>query len=75
MAIEEETYRSFLLRMWQVAQNGVPTWRCSPEEAGRGERHNFASLAELMAYLSAISLQSDCPPAGLDAPEGEDQNR
>lgn len=59
MAVKEATYRSFLLRLWQVEQNGALTWRCSLEETSKGGRHNFASLAEMTAFLSAVTQSTD----------------
>ncbi|MCA9954303.1 MAG: hypothetical protein KC434_06260 [Anaerolineales bacterium] len=75
MAIEAETYRSFLLRLWQIEQNGACTWRCSLEETGVGERQNFASLAELMVYLTTITTQGDHPSAGWAISLGDEQTR
>ncbi|MCA9943993.1 MAG: hypothetical protein H6656_14145 [Ardenticatenaceae bacterium] len=53
MERQETTYYSFLLRLWQVEQNGCLTWRCSLEEAKTGQRRNFASLQMLLDYLLA----------------------
>ncbi len=53
MATDEATYRSYLLRLWQVEQNGNFTWRCSLEEARTGQRRNFASLQALLDFLLA----------------------
>jgi len=51
MEPNEATYRSFLLRLWQVEQDGCFTWRCSLEETRTGQRRNFASLQALLDYL------------------------
>lgn len=53
MEKDEATYRSYLLRLWQVEQNGDSTWRCSLEEARTGQRQNFANLAAMLGYLLA----------------------
>jgi hypothetical protein len=53
METDEATYRSYLLRLWQVEQNGNFTWRCSLEETRSGQCQNFASLEALLAYLLA----------------------
>lgn len=53
METDEATYRSYLLRLWQVEQNGNFTWRCSLEEARTGQRQNFASIQGLLSYLLA----------------------
>ncbi len=44
-------YASYLLRLWQVNQNGKATWRASLESTRTGTRQNFASLGELFAFL------------------------
>ena len=64
MKYDQRSYRSFLLRLWQVEQNNVATWRCSLEETGAGQRRNFASLDELIVHLRTISTLSDQPNVG-----------
>lgn len=51
MTKENVTYRSYLLRLWQVKQNGDVGWRASLEEAGTNQRHAFADLEALFRYL------------------------
>ncbi|WP_420642874.1 hypothetical protein [Candidatus Leptofilum sp.] len=51
MAIEEAIYRSFLLRLWQVEQNGTLTWRCSLEEVATDKRRLFIDLEEMLVFL------------------------
>ena len=41
-------YRAFLLRLWQTP---VDQCRVSLEDAHTGQRHVFASLAELVEFL------------------------
>lgn len=53
METEKEAYRSFLLRLWQVEQNGDWIWRCSLEETGTGRQRTFADLEALSSYLDA----------------------
>jgi hypothetical protein len=48
---EKATYRSFLLRLWQVEQNGDWLWRCSLEETGTGKQQKFVDLDALFGYL------------------------
>jgi hypothetical protein len=50
-------YRSFLLRLWRSGERGE--WRAMLEQVGSAERHSFASLQDLLAFLQA---QSDLPP-------------
>lgn len=51
--MEQAIYRSYLLRLWQVEENGSRVWRASLEETGTGKRIAFAKLEELWRYLAA----------------------
>lgn len=53
MKTEKATYRSFLLRLWRVEQNGDLIWRCSLEETGSGWHQKFVNLDALFGYLNA----------------------
>ena len=48
---EQRRYRVFLLRVWQADDNGRSVWRAALEDARTGERHGFADLARLCAFL------------------------
>lgn len=58
METEKATYRSFLLRLWQVEQNGDWIWRCSLEETGTNWHRKFVTLEALFGYLKA---ETDAP--------------
>jgi hypothetical protein len=47
----EEQYLSYLLRLWQSQRNGELIWRASLESSQTGQRHLFATLEELCAFL------------------------
>ena len=49
--IGEMGYRSFLLRLWQVDEDGKHAWRFSLENSGSGERRGFSNLGELLVFL------------------------
>jgi hypothetical protein len=51
MAEEQREYHSYLLRLWRTGSQGNATWRASLESAQTGERHGFADLASLVAFL------------------------
>ena len=51
-------YFSYLLRLWETDDNGYRVWRVSLEIPGTGERHGFASLADLLVYLEQ-EMESD----------------
>jgi hypothetical protein len=48
---EERRYVSYLLRLWQAQSAEGLVWRASLEHASTGERHGFACLADLLAFL------------------------
>ena len=49
---EHRRYRAYLLRVWQADDaDGLPVWRAALEDARTGERHGFADLARLCAFL------------------------
>jgi hypothetical protein len=51
---ESRRYRVYLLRLWQAeGEDGQPVWRAALEDARSGERHAFADLAQLCAFLEA----------------------
>jgi hypothetical protein len=43
-------YRSYLLRLW-LEPNDPPVWRAILESPVNGERHGFANLERLFAFL------------------------
>ncbi len=51
MTSGKQHYLSFLLRLWQVKQNGEEVWRALLEDSHTGARHGFASLEALMEFL------------------------
>lgn len=48
-----EEYRSYLLRLWRVRDDGQ-NWRALMENVETGERHGFASIELLVAFLQAL---------------------
>jgi hypothetical protein len=51
---EPRLYRAYLLRLWQSeGEDGRPVWRAALEDARTGDRHGFADLARLCAFLEA----------------------
>ncbi|MCI0474982.1 MAG: hypothetical protein L0Y55_01930 [Anaerolineales bacterium] len=51
-------YESYLLRLWQIRQNGKTIWRASLESTRTGVRENFADLKQAFAFLRG-SLPSE----------------
>jgi hypothetical protein len=68
-------YLSYLLRLWGDGKGADSIWRASLESPMTGERHGFASLKDLFAFLKAqADDQADPVPAGGDdvEPTGEE---
>ena len=52
-------YYSFLLRLWQVKEDGGQEWRATLENVESGEKRGFTSVEELLAYLSQVTSKMD----------------
>jgi hypothetical protein len=52
MASEQRGYRAYLLRMWQIMSAGQLVWRASLEDARTGTHLGFASLEQLIVFLT-----------------------
>jgi hypothetical protein len=51
MLENQPNYESYLLRLWQVRQNGKMVWRASLESTRTGARENFADLKQAFTFL------------------------
>lgn len=51
MPSEQRGYYSYLLRLWQAGNGDTPEWRIVLEDVRTRERHSFASVAQLAAFL------------------------
>lgn len=49
------TYLAYLVRLWR---EDAHTWRASVEDPHTGERHTFASVEALLAYLKEQTKRS-----------------
>ena len=47
----QQRHRSYLLRLWRAGNGNAPEWRMSLEDTLTRERHGFADLAGLVAFL------------------------
>ena len=54
----QHNYLAYLLRLWQVTSDGNLVWRASVESPHTGERHGFADLQALFAFLEE---KTGCP--------------
>jgi hypothetical protein len=48
---DEQDYLAYLLRLWRITSDGNLVWRASVESPHTGERHGFADLQVLFAFL------------------------
>ena len=73
---EQPGYLAYLLRLWRVNDEEGPVWRASVESPHTGERHGFANLELLFAFLEEKTedvTRREEPPGnieGLDASTG-----
>jgi hypothetical protein len=51
MMAEQPGYLAYMLRMWRVDTEEGTVWRASVESSHTGERHGFANLELLFAFL------------------------
>ena len=54
---EQQRYLAYMLRLWQVSSDGEPIWRTSLESPHTGERHGFANLERLFAFLEEQTVE------------------
>jgi hypothetical protein len=67
MKDEAQPYRAYLVRLWQARSGRQVVWRASAEDAHSGERHAFADLQALCAFL----LEETGGLSGREARAGE----
>jgi hypothetical protein len=48
---DRDGYQAYLLRLWRVPSQGRWQWRASLESPHTRERHAFAGLEQLFAFL------------------------
>jgi hypothetical protein len=79
MSDPQPRYLSFLVRLWRAGHNGAALWRASVDNPHTAERHYFADLAALFAFLEAqtagqvehviTSLEQECPVPAPQPPD------
>jgi len=72
MSREERRYISYLIRLWQVKNSSGLVWRASLESSRTGERHGFADLDALFAFLRQ---QTEMASDSSEDKEGGPENR
>jgi len=51
MTDQQPRYLAYMLRLWEARSGGEQVWRASLESPHTRERHGFASLQVLFAFL------------------------
>jgi hypothetical protein len=51
MAGGQQRYLAYMLRLWEASSDEELDWRASLESPHTGERHGFANLEMLFAFL------------------------
>ena len=54
--MEKISYRSYLLRLWLVNQNGRISWHSSLESPQTGQRQLFSRVEEMYDYLDQLKV-------------------
>ena len=61
-----QQHRSYLLRLWLAGNGRAPEWRMLLEDTRTHERHGFADLAGMVAFLeqqiSGYAISGDQSP-------------
>lgn len=50
-------YYSFLLRVWQINQEGKAAWRATLEHIASGEKYVFYDIYELVSFIQRLPYQ------------------
>ncbi len=56
---QNRAYLAYLLRLWQVQENGMLTWRASLEDSQTGKQIGFTRLEDLYEHLRKV-LSDSC---------------
>jgi hypothetical protein len=67
-------YRAWLLRRWAANQPGASadtSWRYSLEDPQTGSQHDFASVADVVAYLQADPGEDEIAPRPTGSRPGD----
>jgi hypothetical protein len=53
-----QDYLAYMVRLWRITGDPEPVWRASVENPHTGERHVFASVSALLAFLQSQTGQT-----------------
>jgi hypothetical protein len=67
MTTGQPRYLAYMLRLWQVDGGAKAAWRASLESPHTGERHGFASLGALVAFLEEQTHSTKRPEKSREA--------
>jgi hypothetical protein len=54
----DQSYYSWLLRLWRVVAEGNTVWRASLEDPHTGKQRGFAGLDDLSSFLQGQTTES-----------------
>ncbi|MCX6033189.1 MAG: hypothetical protein NT169_28380 [Chloroflexi bacterium] len=69
MSGELPRYMAFLVRLWQPGHDSEPVWRASVDNPHTAERHYFADLEALFAFLEEQTAACASPAKPLGLPD------
>ena len=67
--MEDKTYFSYLLRMWQIWRGNELVWMASLDDPHTGKRYSFMNLERLFAFL-LMQTQGPFPPTEKRSDQG-----
>ena len=67
-SMDEYSYHSYVLRLWQEEAGGKSSWRFVLLNPISGEQWGFASLERLVAFLKG-QMDESSPPGSVDRKE------
>jgi len=65
----ERDYQAYLLRLWRAGSGESARWHASLQEAHKGQRMEFASLDDLVAFLK--QRMGEEKPGTVEKTEGD----
>ena len=70
---EPDLYQTYLLRLWRVSRQGKWQWCASLESRHTSERQTFATVEQLLAFLSERC--ADCGEGTTTRRQGDAETR
>lgn len=68
---ERQDYLAYMVRLWRAEGDEEPVWRASVESPHTGERHVFANVSALIAFLESQTDRARSQDAETGPSPGE----